>query len=347
MFAACSETTESILPVNTSLTESVYSSVIVEPDSFYKVYAATRGIVDEVFVKEGALVQKGERLLSIVNDNSKLQSENAQLEVDLAGLNYNGRSNLIKDLRNELQLAELKLKNDSINFERQQRLWKQQIGSQNDFEQRQLVYQTARNKVKALKSELARKEDELKIMLQKSKNNYSNRLNQQADFEVRSRISGKVYELLKEEGESVNEQEPIAFVGSSRHFLLKMQVDEVDIVQVQRGQLIYVTLDAYKDQVFKAEVKQVIPKMNQETQTFWVEGIFVNPPEVLYSGLRGEANIVIAQKENAISIPLDYLYNEDQVITKEETLKVTLGLKSLERVEIVAGLDSNTFIIKP
>jgi len=343
----CKNGDEGINPKIIPLTESVYSSVIIEPDSFYKVYAATRGIIDEIMVQEGDLIQKGDSIARIVDDNSILTSKNAQLEMKLAIQNYQGKSNLIQDLKNELSLAKLNLSNDSINFERQKRLWSKNIGSQTDFEQRRLAYQAARNSVKTLNHQLERKQDELKILLQKSKNNYANSLNRQADFKVRSRINGKVYKLLKEEGESISEQEPLAFIGSKNTFIIKMQVDEVDIVRIKEGQLIYVTLDAYKNQVFQAVVKKIIPQMNQETQTFWVEGSFKNPPTVLYSGLRGEANIVIAQKENILTIPLEYLIDHNKVMTEAETVTVTTGVRSLEKVEILDGLDSTMVILKP
>jgi multidrug efflux pump subunit AcrA (membrane-fusion protein) len=347
LFTACTESSDGVHPEEIALTESVYSSVIIEPDSFYKVYVATRGIVDEIMVQEGDPIGIGDLIARIVDDNSKLASENAQLEMNLAKKNYEGTSSLIDDLKNELVVAELNLKNDSINYERQQRLWSEKIGSKTDFEKRQLAYQTSLNKYNTLKRQLERKQDELKIALQKSKNNYENRLNQQADFEIRSRVNGKVYELLKEVGESVNDQEPFALLGSSNEFIVKMQVDEVDIVRINTGQLIYVTLDAYENQVFEAVVTQIIPQMKQETQTFWVKGTFVNPPKVLYSGLRGEANVVIAQKEKTLTIPLEYLINSNKVLTENGTLTVSTGLRSLERVEIIEGLDSSTVILKP
>ncbi|NBG66319.1 efflux RND transporter periplasmic adaptor subunit [Acidiluteibacter ferrifornacis] len=347
LIGACQGDKSEIKPSTGALVESVYSSIIIEPDSFYQVYAAARGIIDEIYVKEGDLISKGDPIARIVDDNSKLLSENAALEMNLAQQNYEGQSNLIKDLQNELAVAKLKLINDSINLERQKRLWNQQIGSRTELEQRQLVYETSLNNVNTLKRKLDRKQDELKVLLQKSKNNYTNSLNNYKDYNVLSRVNGQVYELLKEEGELLSEQEPIGVIGSSNRFLIKMQVDEVDIVRIKTGQLVYVTLDAYNSQVFEAEVKQIIPQMNQATQTFWVEARFTNPPAVLYSGLRGEANIVIARKENVLTIPLEYLYSSDQVLTEKDTLFVKTGLRSLERVEIIEGLDSNTKIIKP
>ena len=347
LLISCESEGEGIKPERINLIESVYSSIIIEPDSFYKVFAATGGIIDEIMVEEGEQIKKGDPVARVVDDNSILASQNAELEMNLAKQNYEGKSNLIKDLQNELAVATLKLTNDSTNFERQKRLWDQKIGSETEFEQRKLAYQTAQNNVSALRRQLKRKQDELQIAFQKSQNNYANSLNKQADFMVTSRVSGKVFELLKEEGESLGQQEPIAYIGSSGRFIIKMQVDEVDIVQVKKDQTVYVTLDAYENKVFEARVEKIIPQMNQETQTFWVEASFIDPPSVLYSGLRGEANIVIEKKENALTIPLAYLIDFNKVITKAETLTVVTGLRSLERVEILEGLDSNTTLIKP
>jgi multidrug efflux pump subunit AcrA (membrane-fusion protein) len=344
---ACKNENQGVYPQKTTLIESVYSSIIIEPDSFYKVFASTRGIIDKIDVNEGDLIQDKDPIAHIVDDNSTLLSANAELEMNLAKQNYEGQSNQIKDLQNELSVAKLKLLNDSLNYERQQRLWNQKIGSKTDLEQRELVFETSLNNVIAIKNKLDRTKEELKTMLQKSRNNYTNSLNNSADYTVLSRMDGKIYELLKEEGEAVSEQEPIAYIGSRDRFIIKMQVDEVDIVRIKEGQLIYVTLDAYKDEVFKAEVEKIIPQMNQETQTFWVEATFKKSPAVLYSGLRGEANIVIAQKESTLTIPLEYLVGFDKVLTQNETLVVKTGLRSLERVEITGGLDSTTKIIKP
>lgn len=347
ILTACRGNSAKIQPKYVSLTESVYSSVIIEPDSFYKAFAAARGIIDEVMVKEGDTIRKGDAVACINHDNSKLNTENAALELSLIQEQYEGKANFIESLRRELALANLKRVNDSINVERQKRLWSQQIGSKMDYEQRKLTYQTSLNKVDALEQQLTRKQEELRTTLQKAQNKLADQKNQQADFVIRSRINGKVYEILKEEGELLNEQQPIALIGSRDQFIIKMQVDEVDIVRIQQGQLIYVSLDAYDNKVFEAKVLKVVPQMSQETQTFWVEGVFVDPPQVLYSGLRGEASIIVAKKDRTLSIPLDYLLNQNQVISDRGTLQVVTGLKSMEKIEILQGVDSTTILLKP
>ena len=102
LLLSCGSKQEKILPQRTSLTESVYSSVTVQPDSLYQVYAAVAGILDINFVEEGDLVQKGTPLLQIINSTPKLNTENAKLALQLARENYSGNSAVLKGLEDEI-----------------------------------------------------------------------------------------------------------------------------------------------------------------------------------------------------------------------------------------------------
>jgi multidrug efflux pump subunit AcrA (membrane-fusion protein) len=344
---SCRDDKEAVYPQYSTLTESVYSSVIIEPVNLYKVFASTHGIVDEVLASEGDVLKRGDTILRIIDDPSDYQEKNAALELKQAIDNYEGTSNVIHELESELLIAQLTFENDSVNLERKKRLWEKKIGSQNELEQQQLRYNTSRNYLEQIRNQVARKTKELKNQVLKARNIYETNRFQLDEFVVRSNMDGKLYELLKERGERVSEQEPLAYIGSKDSFLIRMQVDEVDIVRVKEGQEILVSLDAYEEEVFEARVKKIIPKMNIETQTFWVEGQFKEVPEVVYSGLRGEANIIIRKKERVLMIPQEYLLEDNQVITKKGRVKVETGLKGIEYVEIIAGLDTSIQIIKP
>ena len=119
LLISCGEGQEKILPQKTSLTESVYSSVTVQPDSLYQVYAAVAGILDNNLVEEGDLVKKGTPLLQIINNAPKLNADNALLNLQLAKENYSGGSAFLGSLEDEIKTATLSLKNDSINYFRQ------------------------------------------------------------------------------------------------------------------------------------------------------------------------------------------------------------------------------------
>ena len=136
-------------------------------------------------------------------------------------------------------------------------------------------------------------------------------------------------------------------VGRRDTFLVELLVDEVDVVRVKTGQTALISLDAYGDRVFEAVVDKIYPQKDARNQTFKVEARFNTPPETLYPGLSGEANIVIARREEVLTIPRSYLVGKDSVLTPDGLRKVTTGLQTLERVEITSGLEPGSQLLNP
>lgn len=344
---SCSKQQETIFPTQTGITESVYSSVTIQPDSLYQAYAAVSGIVERNLVEEGNPVTHGTPLVQIINNAPKLNTENARVALQLAQENYSGSAAILNSLRDEILLAELALKNDSINYFRQKNLWEQNIGSKAQLEAKELTYEVSRNKLRLLRNSYERTGNELHTNLQQARNNYRTSQIFTKDFTVSSKINGKVYALYKNPGEIVNTMEPLASIGSAENFIIELLVDEVDIVKINVGQKTLITLDAYGREVFEAEVSKIYPKKDERSQTFKVEAIFTDPPKKLYPGLAGEGNIIIAEKENVLTIPREYIINGNQVQTEDGLITLTLGLGNLEQVEIIEGIDEKTRIIKP
>ena len=233
---SCSKEQDKILPTETTLTESVYSSVTIQPDSLYQVYAIVAGILDANLVNEGALVSKGQTLIQIINSTPKLNSQNAKFALDLAKENYNGSAAILSSIKEEITAAILKFKNDSINYFRQKNLWDKNIGSKAEFDARKLNYDLASNNLKLLQSKYNRTKNELLTAVKQAQNNYQTSLITTKDYAVKSKINGKVYALYKEPGEIVTTMEPLAAIGSATNFIIEMLVDEVDIVQISEEQ---------------------------------------------------------------------------------------------------------------
>ncbi len=337
-------------PINaqlTSLTESVYASVAIEPEDLYRAYAAVNGIIKAVLVKEGDTIYKETPLVEITNNNPRLNLHNAKLALDLAKRNYEGRANVLNELKDEISIAQLQLENDSLNFIKQQNLWKKNIGTQSTYEARELAYLTAKSNYNLRVNRLHRTEQDLLTIFQEAQNNYKNAQNTDSDHTVKSRMDGRVYEVLKEAGEMVSQQEPIAIIGSAEQFVVEMDIDEIDITRVENGQRILISLDAYPNQVFNAFVSHIYPRKDMATQTFRVEARFLETPNKLFSGLSGEANIIIRQKENTLVIPRTYLTGDNKVKTDAGLVQVETGLQNLDKVEILSGIESTTNLYLP
>ena len=336
----------SITPQRINMTESIYSSVIIQPDSLYQVYAVISGILEKTFVEEGQLVTKNQALFKVTNTAPELNAQNAKLALDLANDNYSGGITVLQSIKDEINAAQLKFKNDSINYFRQKNLWDQKIGSKIEFDTKKLNYDLSKNNLTTLQSKLSRTKNELYIQVKQAKNNYNTTLVATKDYTIKSSINGKVYAINKNLGELINTATPIATLGSSNPFIIEMLVDEVDIVKVVLGQQVVINLDAYKGEVFTAKVTKILPKKDERNQTFKVEAIFDTQPKVLYPGLSGEANIVISKRENVLAIPLEYLLDDDKVKTDAGIVAIKTGMRNMEYVEVLSGITEKTLLYK-
>jgi len=347
LFLSCSQKRETVYPQKAKLTSSVYASVTIQPDSLYKVYTVVAGILDENLVEEGDLVKKGDAILKINDRAPKLNSDNAYLSLQQSKENVQGNAAILKDIEDDIYSAKLKFTNDSINFSRQKRLWDQNIGSKSEYDTKKLAYELSENQLKQQKARYARTKYDLETKMEQAKNSYSTTQIVIDDYTVNSKINGRVYAILKEPGELVNTLEPLGAIGSATNFKIVMLIDEVDIIKVKVGQQTLVTLDAYPKKVFTASVSKIYPQKDERSQTFTIEALFTKTPATLYPGLAGEGNIVISEKEDVLTIPIEYLMDGNMVETEEGEVQVEVGFKNLESVEIVSGITESTKLLKP
>ncbi|MBD0849216.1 efflux RND transporter periplasmic adaptor subunit [Maribacter arenosus] len=347
LLLSCGKDTIRIKPEKKTLVASVYASALVQPDSLYAVYSSVAGILDKVFVNEGDSVVKGSPLFQIYNKTPELNRENTKINLQDAREAYKGSAAVLEGLREEIHTAKLKLQNDSINFKRQERLWQQEIGSKAEYDIKKLNYELSLNNLNVLQNNYERTKDELRNKVVKAENTYQAAIVSTNEFTITSKINGRVYAIYKNIGEIVTTMEPLASVGSLDDFLIELLVDEVDIVKLKPYQKVIVNLDAYPEEVFEGRVHKIYPKKDERSQTFKVEAVFETAPEVLFPGLAGEANIIVSEKENTLTIPLEYLIDNHTVKTQDGPVNVEIGSKNLTEVEILSGIDEHTDIIKP
>ncbi|WP_298370575.1 HlyD family efflux transporter periplasmic adaptor subunit [uncultured Lutibacter sp.] len=347
LFYSCDNSEEKFSPIKQDMVESVYASVIIQPDSLYNVHSIVSGILEFNFVKEGDLVNKNDLLLQISNTTPLLNTKNAKLAFNLAKENYEGSAAILDGIKDEIIAADLKFKNDSINYFRQKRLWDKGIGSNIEFDAKKLNFRLSKNNLQLLEGKYNRTKKELLSILQQAENNYKSSKNNTEDFTIKSAITGKVYELSKMPGEIVSNFESLAIIGSANFFIIEMLIDEVDIVKIKENQQVIISLDAYKDEVFEGEISKIYPKKDERNQTFKVDAIFTKSPSKLYPGLSGEANIIIGTKKDVLTIPKIYLTENNEIKTSNGLKKVITGLQNMEFIEVVSGISENTIIYKP
>jgi multidrug efflux pump subunit AcrA (membrane-fusion protein) len=346
LLTACSEETETIHPTVETITESIYASGVIKSDHQYQVFATVNGIVDQVLVEDGDTVRKGQPLIVLSNTAQRLNTENAELAASF--YDFNANQEKLNDAQQAISLSRGKMLNDSSLYFRQLSLWKQNVGTKVELEQRELAYENSRN---SYQSAIVRYNDlkrQLAFQANQSKKSLLISRELEGNYTLRSDLDGVVYSLNKEKGELVGPQTPVAVIGDANQFVLEMQVDEYDITQIRKGQKVIVSMDSYKDQVFEASVTRISPMMNERTKTFTVEARFVKQPPVLYPNISFEASIVLRTKEKALLIPRSFLQDNNMVVLSDgRKVKVTTGLKDYRKVEILSGLKPEDELIIP
>ena len=90
--------------------------------------------------------------------------------------------------------------------------------------------------------------------------------------------------------------------------------------------------------------------MNTADQTFRVDAEFESEYTGNYNGVFAEANILIAEKKDALVIPSSLISGGDSVIVKEnrneKKIKIIKGIENFDYVEVVQGLDKNSELVK-
>ncbi len=345
LFYSCSASEEKTTPQRENISESVYASGIIRSKNQYQVYANANGLIETIFLSEGDTVGVGDPILVLQNEAGTLNRELAELARDYADLEKN--QTRLKDFKINIDLAKSRMDNDSLLWVRQKRLREKEIGSLLELEQRRLAHENSRTSYEALLLKYEDLKREIAYNESSATKNLAISRTLENEFLVRSKIKGRIYALLKEKGEMVTAQTPLAILGSADEFLLELQVDEFDIVKVEKGQRILVTMDSYQGKTFEAKVNKIHPLMDDSSKSFTVEAIFVENPPMLYPNLSLEVNIIIQYRENVLTLPRSYILEDRFVVTADgDTVEVVLGISDFQKAEIISGLDEDTQVIR-
>ncbi len=336
------------------LTSIVSASGEVKPKKNINISAQVPGRIIKIGVKEGDEVKAGDFLLKL--DASQYE---ANAERDKAA---------IQSFKEDLIQADAKLRRDKSSYERQKRLYDENLISKDQLEMAKVQYDISTAQYNAIRHQIEQAQASLKSSVDNlNKTTYT------------SPIDGIITSLRVEEGE-------IALIGTMNNpgtvlmtiadlsvMEVEVQVDETDVVGVQLGQSANVKVDAFPETVFQGKVTEIgssaIQKLTTSTTTeeakdFKVVTTLENPSKKLKPGLSASADIITNEKKGAIAVPIAALViNEEEGKGKSSAQKkdvegvyivengrakfqpVTKGITGGMMIEITSGLSENQEIV--
>lgn len=141
----------------------------------------------------------------------------------------------------------------------------------------------------------------------------------------------------------------LAMTGETR---LIAQIDEKNLRFVREGMRAVASADAFPDIRFDAELIYLAPSVDVTRGTVEARLRVPKPPSILRDDMTVSAEVVLAQKLNVLSIPGNALRESGErkyvLVVRSGTAQeqdVKVGVQSLQRVEIVAGLSAGDAVI--
>jgi len=180
---------------------------------------------------------------------------------------------------------------------------------------------------------------------------------------IRSPISGTVIQLAQQEGETIAaglSAPTLIIVADLNRLQVDAFVDETDIGQVRLGQPATITVDAYPKHPFQGRVVKIASgsTMQQNVVTYDVTIALDNPGRLLKPDMTATANIIVAQRDNVLAVPVDAVKPGTKggstviVMTqgpggKEEfkSVPVQTGVSDGDHTEIVSGLEEGQTVV--
>ena len=145
---------------------------------------------------------------------------------------------------------------------------------------------------------------------------------------------------------------PVVQLAEYTKLRLVVPVPESAVPGLQLGSVVQVHVTAM-NQDFEGKVARFADALNDETRTMHTEIDVTNRDGALKEGMYAEAKLVLQQRQNALTVPIQALERNSLGATvlvvdsqgKVEKRQVKLGVESSDRVEVVSGLAENDRVI--
>ncbi len=331
------------------------------PRTTFYLDAILGGTVENKFVEEGAMLNKGDKILQLSNTNvqlSALQQEtftyqqindarNTRLQIEQ---NSNA-------LQNALVSANYSLINAGEIFERQKAMWEKKLISLQDYQQAENNYNLALEQQKlayrnfaadsilkqAQLTQIAASIDRLQKNLEMIRENIDN-------LTVKAPISGQLTSLSAETGQSKSPGDQLGQIDALDGFKVRADIDEFYIARVTKALHATVEIDS-KD--YSLIVTKVYPQVT--SGKFQVDMEFDGKvPDGIRRGQTLQIRLQLSERTKALLLPRGGFYqktggqwvfavNASEDMAAKRT--ISLGRQNPDYFEVLSGLKSGDKVV--
>lgn len=256
-------------------------------------------------VREGQQVGKGQVIASINDGGMSSQLQQVKIQADLA----------------------------KTAFEKQERLWKEKIGSEIQYLQAKTAYEAAQKSIAMVQSQLGR-------------------------TKVKAPFSGTIDNQMMQSGQAVAPGMPIGKIVNVGNLKVTAEVSEKFISKVKVGTLVNVLIPTLNEKI-QARISRVSNSINPNNRTFGIEIPISNRSGLIKPNMTAKIQIIDYQNANTMTIPNasiqtnaageKYVYTLSKINGKSAVATksmITIGQSNSEFTEVLFGLKVGDMVIK-
>ncbi len=313
-------------PEVTNVVKKTVATGSVVPRKEIEIKPRVSGIISEIYIEPGDFVKKGDLIakIKIIPNMERLSSAESRLN-----------------------RASIQYKEADIEFQRQKKIFEQEVISESAFQKTRLEFLTAKEELDAAENNLQL----IKEGVTKSSGQATNTL-------IRSTIDGMVLDVPIEEGNSVieantfNAGTTIAAVADMGEMIFKGKVDETEVGKIQVGMNLILTIGAIEEDEFDAELEYISPKGVEENGAIQFEikaDVKLKDNLFIRAGYSANADIVLDRRDSVMVVSESLIKfeneNKDSVYVEIETEPqvfekryIKTGLSDGINIEVLEGI---------
>ena len=327
----------------TTIDKNVLATGSVRASQRTEVGAQVSGKIISLNVKLGQAVKKGDLIAEI--DASNQSNSLSTAEASLAS--YQAK----------LKSAQVALEVAQSNYARLSKLYKSDSASLSDLE-------TAKNTLASAKATV----DEVKSQIQTAQISVNDAKTNLNYTQIISPMDGIIVSVPVSVGQTVNSNQTsptIVQVADLSKMLIKLEISEGDIAQVQEGQEIRFTTLAEPNRTYQSKIDTVDPALttltdnnyteesgNTEAVYYYANALVDNADNRLRIGMTVQGQVNIAKRENVLVVPTSTLKKKGDKTTIQvlnnnqvEEKDIQTGLSDSQYTEVISGINEGEQVV--
>ncbi len=349
------------------LARSVVATGVVEPISNkIEIRSKASGLVKSVHVDVGDRVVPSQILVEL--DRGQILAQKREAEANLLAAKADVEAAKAALERGRILAEDFDVELARTNHQRSVELLEQKLISRSAFDETEGRLREALNRQRAAVAAIG--VAEAAIAQRKAQvaqfQAVVERMEEELSFTtIRSPIKGIVLSREVEVGSAVSSiltmgagASTILTLGDMNDVYVKGKVSETDIGIVEIGHPARITVETYKDKVFKGSVYKIAPlgKEEDNVTSFEVRVSVENPKGLLLANMSANAEIILEEHTDVLTIPEGAIVYDDAKKTFVEVpddsnetgrrrVAVVLDISTGTRAEVVSGLSEGEKVI--